>query len=83
MQIINSGNNAVSFKGSIGQTTSQSSPGLNFVYTQSPNQQPAVQNNLDVARTNAFYVVNSVHDISYKYGFTEKCGFSISIILTE
>ena len=31
--------------------------------------------NLDAARTNAFYVVNTVHDISYVYGFTE-AGFN-------
>lgn len=30
-----------------------------------------MQANLDAARTNAFYIVNTVHDISYKYGFTE------------
>jgi extracellular elastinolytic metalloproteinase len=30
-----------------------------------------VSANLDAARTNAFYIVNTVHDIAYKYGFTE------------
>ena len=27
--------------------------------------------NVNAARVNAFYVVNSLHDIAYKYGFTE------------
>ena len=31
-----------------------------------------MQANLDAARTNAFYVVNTVHDISFVYGFTER-----------
>ncbi|KAK7687007.1 hypothetical protein QCA50_009506 [Cerrena zonata] len=65
------GNNAISFKGAQTATTTQSSAGLNFVFTQNPAQAPTVQANLDAARTNAFYLVNTVHDISYKYGFTE------------
>ncbi|KAI0075127.1 hypothetical protein K474DRAFT_1676603 [Panus rudis PR-1116 ss-1] len=65
------GNNAISFKGSQTATTTESSAGLNFIFTQNPNQAPTVQANLDAARTNAFYIVNTIHDISYKYGFTE------------
>jgi len=65
------GNNAIAFKGSQTSVTSQSSSGLNFIFTQDPNSAPTVQANLDAARTNAFYVVNSVHDLSYRYGFTE------------
>ena len=51
--------------------TSQSAPGQ-FIFTQNENQAPTVQANLDAARTNAFYVVNTVHDIFYRYGFTEQ-----------
>ena len=51
--------------------TSQSAPGQ-FIFTQNENQAPTVQANLDAARTNAFYVVNTVHDISFVYGFTER-----------
>ncbi|KAF9008254.1 Fungalysin metallopeptidase-domain-containing protein [Cyathus striatus] len=66
-----SGNNVVTFKGTTTSTTSQSSSGLNFVFTQNPNVAPTTQVNIDAARVNAFYVVNSVHDLTYRYGFTE------------
>ncbi|KAF8156585.1 Fungalysin metallopeptidase-domain-containing protein [Crassisporium funariophilum] len=66
-----SGNNAASFKSVSTATTVQSSPGLNFIFTQDANSSPTVQANLDAARVNAFYIVNSVHDITYRYGFTE------------
>ncbi|PPQ72749.1 hypothetical protein CVT26_003029 [Gymnopilus dilepis] len=65
------GNNAVSFKGAQTATTTESSAGLNFIFTQDPNSQPSVQANVDAARTNAFYVVNTMHDLTYRYGFTE------------
>ena len=70
-----SGNNAIAFKSSQTSTTTESSTGLNFIFTQNANQAPTVQQNLDAARTNAFYIVNTVHDISYVYGFTE-AGFN-------
>ncbi|PFH50044.1 hypothetical protein AMATHDRAFT_61980 [Amanita thiersii Skay4041] len=66
-----SGNNAISFKGDISQTTKPSSSPDDFIYVQDPNQEPTVQINVDAARTNTFYIVNSVHDFTYKYGFTE------------
>jgi extracellular elastinolytic metalloproteinase len=47
-----SGNNVITFKSS--QTTgltTESSSGLNFVFTQDPAQAPTVQANLDAART--------------------------------
>ncbi|KAF8162125.1 Fungalysin metallopeptidase-domain-containing protein, partial [Pholiota molesta] len=65
------GNNAISFKGAQTATTSESSPGLNFAFVQDPTLAPTAQANLDAARTNAFYVVNTMHDLTYKYGFTE------------
>ncbi|KAJ3486318.1 hypothetical protein NLI96_g4331 [Meripilus lineatus] len=69
--ITTSGNNAIAFKGTLSAVTTQSSAPLNFIFNQTASQQPSVQVNLDAARTNAFYVVNTVHDISYKYGFKE------------
>ncbi|KAL0948150.1 hypothetical protein HGRIS_010766 [Hohenbuehelia grisea] len=66
-----SGNNAIAFKGAQTSLTSQSSATLNFVYTQNPSVAPTTQVNVDAARTNAFYVVNTVHDFTYRYGFTE------------
>lgn len=65
------GNNVVSYKGSTTATTSQSSTGLNFQYTYSTSQAPSVANNVDAARVNAFYLINTVHDYAYRYGFTE------------
>ncbi|KAF8952907.1 Fungalysin metallopeptidase-domain-containing protein [Flammula alnicola] len=65
------GNNAISFKASQANTTSESSNGLNFIFKQDPTIAPTVQSNLDAARVNAFYVVNTMHDLTYKYGFTE------------
>jgi len=65
------GNNALSGSGRNRTPAPQSSATLNFVYTQNANQAPTVSANLNAAKTNAFYVVNTIHDISYKYGFTE------------
>ena len=69
------GNNAIAFKGAQTNTTTESSAGLNFLFTQDPTVAPTTQANIDAARTNAFYLVNTVHDISYVYGFTE-AGFN-------
>ena len=66
-----SGNNAITYKGDTTNTTQQSSAGQNFVFTQDPDADPTTQENIDAARTNAFYIVNTVHDISYIYGFNE------------
>ncbi|KAF8970283.1 peptidase M36, partial [Flammula alnicola] len=66
-----SGNNAIAYEISQILTTSQSSTGLNFIYTQSPSTDPTSTANLNAARVNAFYVVNSIHDLTYRYGFTE------------
>ncbi|KAI0260276.1 Fungalysin metallopeptidase-domain-containing protein [Gloeopeniophorella convolvens] len=66
------GNNAIAFKGS--QTTgvtTESSSGLNFIFTQNASAAPTTATNIAAAVTNAFYIVNSIHDLSYKYGFTE------------
>ena len=68
-----SGNNAIAFKTVSGSqvTTSQSASGLVFDYTAVASQQPTVAVNVNAARVNAFYIVNTVHDIAYRYGFTE------------
>ncbi len=51
--------------------TSQSGTGLVFNYPQSASTAPTTTANVNAARVNAFYIVNSIHDITYKYGFTE------------
>ncbi|KAI0667554.1 Fungalysin metallopeptidase-domain-containing protein [Trametes maxima] len=66
-----SGNNAITFKGSPTNTSQETSSGNNFIYFQDPKVSPEVPVNVDAARTNAFYLVNTMHDISYVYGFTE------------
>ncbi|KAI9453866.1 Fungalysin metallopeptidase-domain-containing protein [Lactarius psammicola] len=64
-----SGNNVVAAKGST--ATSQTSATDNFIFTQNAAQAPTVAANIGAAVTNAFYVVNTVHDTTYRYGFTE------------
>ncbi|EJF58150.1 hypothetical protein DICSQDRAFT_110674 [Dichomitus squalens LYAD-421 SS1] len=66
-----SGNNAIAYKSSTSSTTSESSSGLVFNYPAALSKAPTTTANVNAARVNAFYVVNSVHDIHYKYGFTE------------
>ncbi|KAJ6579478.1 metalloprotease [Mycena vulgaris] len=67
-----SGNNVQAFVDlAVSNTTAQSSPNLIFNYTQDPDLAPGEGTNLDAARTNAFYVINTMHDITYRYGFTE------------
>ncbi|KAI0344183.1 hypothetical protein BDW22DRAFT_1137358 [Trametopsis cervina] len=65
-----SGNNAVAYKGSQSSTASQSSANT-FDYEPNLSAAPTTTVNANAARVNAFYVVNSIHDITYKYGFTE------------
>ncbi|KAI0824948.1 Fungalysin metallopeptidase-domain-containing protein [Trametes gibbosa] len=69
------GNNAIAYKSRTSATTSQSGSGLVFNYPASPNSAPTTTANVNAARVNAFYIVNSIHDITYKYGFTE-AGFN-------
>jgi extracellular elastinolytic metalloproteinase len=52
-------------------TTTQSSAGLIFNYTQDPSLSPSEQVNSDAARTNVFYILNTWHDVVYLYGVTE------------
>ncbi|KAJ7697318.1 hypothetical protein B0H14DRAFT_3655942 [Mycena olivaceomarginata] len=59
-----SGNNTISFKGAQTATTAQSAAGLVFNYPQSATTAPTTTANINAARVNAFYMVNS-------YGFTE------------
>ncbi|KAK7038894.1 hypothetical protein VNI00_010528 [Paramarasmius palmivorus] len=68
---VTAGNNVIAYKGSQSATTSQSSSGLNFVYTYDPTVAPTSGQNVDAARTNAFYIINAYHDTLYLYGWTE------------
>ncbi|KAF5312513.1 hypothetical protein D9619_002331 [Psilocybe cf. subviscida] len=66
-----SGNNVVSCKSSTTGTVSQSSSPLVFDYTHNPANAPTATANLAAAKVNAFYIISSVHDLAYRYGFTE------------
>ncbi|KAF8638762.1 hypothetical protein AX17_001978, partial [Amanita inopinata Kibby_2008] len=64
------GNNVITYKSTLSDTSQESSAG-NFSYVQDPNQEPTVSANVDAARVNTFYIVNPIHDLTYRYGFTE------------
>lgn len=51
--------------------TTETEAGLTFIYPQNASAAPSTSDNLAAARVNTFYIVNKVHDIAYKYGFTE------------
>lgn len=68
---IHRGNNVISYKTSTTGTTAQSATGLVFNYTYDDTLAPTVTANLNAARVNAFYLINTVHDLAYRYGFTE------------
>ncbi|CAE6448641.1 unnamed protein product, partial [Rhizoctonia solani] len=66
------GNNAASYKGVLlaGETSQSGTDQYHYEYN--PSQEPETKKNVDAAVVNAFYVVNAMHDLTYRYGFTEK-----------
>ncbi|KAK0505570.1 Fungalysin metallopeptidase-domain-containing protein [Armillaria luteobubalina] len=64
------GNNVIAYKSTQSSTTSSSSPNT-FSYPYNTTLGPTNGSNIDAARTNAFYIINKVHDYAYKYGWTE------------
>ncbi|KAH9020571.1 Fungalysin metallopeptidase-domain-containing protein [Lactarius pseudohatsudake] len=69
---LTAGNNAIAYKGSqLIDVTVQTSAVLNFIYKVDLTTSPSSGTNVQAATTNAFYVVNTFHDFTYKYGFTE------------
>ncbi|KAK0439148.1 Fungalysin metallopeptidase-domain-containing protein [Armillaria borealis] len=64
------GNNVIAYKGTQSTTTPESSPDT-FDYPYNLTIGPTEGGNLDAIRTNAFYVINKVHNFAYKYGWTE------------
>ncbi|KAL0061772.1 hypothetical protein AAF712_011375 [Marasmius tenuissimus] len=66
-----SGNNAIAFRATQTSTTSQSSNGPTFDYPYDTNLEPSGGQNLNASRVQAFYIANTIHDILYRYGFTE------------
>ncbi|KAH7332995.1 Fungalysin metallopeptidase-domain-containing protein [Rhizoctonia solani] len=66
-----SGNNVDSYDGTTAKQSSQSSATNNYNYVFNPKAEPTISPNVDVSRVNAFYLANMVHDLTYRYGFTE------------
>ncbi|KAG6862518.1 hypothetical protein C0995_000066 [Termitomyces sp. Mi166 len=65
-----SGNNVIAYTG-LGVPAKQTSEGPNFNTEYDDTEDPTVASNQQAAKVNAFYVINSVHDVTYRYGFTE------------
>jgi extracellular elastinolytic metalloproteinase len=63
------GNNAAAF---VGNAATQASAADSFVFQDDQKLDPRDATNPNAAITNAFYLTNTIHDISYLYGFTEK-----------
>jgi extracellular elastinolytic metalloproteinase len=62
------GNNAVS---AIASTTAHFTAPDEFIYPYTNGTDPFTESHQKAAIVNAFYIVNTIHDISYRYGFTE------------
>jgi len=67
------GNNVITFKVLVPLTTEESSKGV-YDYTYRDSLEPAEGENRDASLTNGFYIANTLHDIWYRYGFTEAAG---------
>ena len=66
-----SGNNVIAYKGSTSSgTTAQSSSGQVFNYKYDTSVAPTAGNNVKAATVNSFYIINSLHDISYMYAWS-------------
>ncbi|KAF9261842.1 metallo proteinase 10 [Marasmius fiardii PR-910] len=66
--VVTAGNNVVAYKSNETATTRESK----FRSTYNPSKAATTANNLDAARTNGFYLINTYHDVLYQYGFTEE-----------
>lgn len=66
---ITSGNNVAAFRNR--QLSVETSVGLNFNDAYDDSKDPTDPINLNAARQNAFFILNVMHDFSYRYGFTE------------
>lgn len=66
-----SGNNILTYWGRNTTMTLESGVGPIFNYTFSLETDPTDTLNVDASRVNAFVISNTVHDVFYRYGFTE------------
>lgn len=65
-----SGNNVIAYRGSEVNVVEETSPDT-FASYHDDTASPDTTQNVGAALINVFYVVNSLHDIFYTYGFTE------------
>jgi hypothetical protein len=56
----------------------QSAPSVIFNYPQSSTTASTTTANINAARVNAFYLVNTIHDLSYGMG-SPRCAFTSSL----
>lgn len=66
------GNNVLAYKtssttGEVGQSSATD----NFIYPWTSSAAPTTTGNVDAAVVNGFYIGNTIHDLTYRYGFTE------------
>ncbi|KAJ7210611.1 Fungalysin metallopeptidase-domain-containing protein [Mycena rebaudengoi] len=68
-----SGNNLFSFydTSTLSGQASQTADGRVFDYVQDPTLAPNATVNIGAGIVNNFYIANTMHDIAYRYGFTE------------
>ncbi|KAF8068664.1 metallo proteinase 10 [Lyophyllum atratum] len=64
------GNNVAAAVGK--RVSAESTAGLNFNVKYDDTKDPTDASNMRAATNNAFYIINTVHDFTYRYGFTEK-----------
>ncbi|TFK18964.1 metallo proteinase 10 [Coprinopsis marcescibilis] len=65
-----SGNNALSVRGQeLGVATNGEQ---NFLAAYDDTLAPTDRSNIEASKTNAFYILNVLHDVTYRYGFTER-----------
>ncbi|KAG6841441.1 hypothetical protein C0991_011111 [Blastosporella zonata] len=64
------GNNVFAYTGAF-RTARHTSAGRVFDTKYDVSKDPTVTSNKDAATANAFYIANNMHDITYRYGFTE------------
>ncbi|KAI0319545.1 Fungalysin metallopeptidase-domain-containing protein [Amylostereum chailletii] len=66
-----SGNNVITFKTNQRTGVAKQTAAGQFVFNADDTLSPTLAENLNAALTNAFFIVNTVHDTAYLYGFTE------------
>ncbi|KAJ7233645.1 Fungalysin metallopeptidase-domain-containing protein [Mycena rebaudengoi] len=73
-----SGNNLFSFydTSTLSGQASQTADGRVFDYVQDPTLAPNATVNIGAGIVNNFYIANTMHDIAYRYGFTEAASTS-------